>query len=62
MLSLSRQPGETIVVTTASGERIRFTVAFCRGNRAQIHVNAPKTVRVDREEVDQKRQQGERSF
>jgi len=62
MLSLTHQAGETIVATTASGERIRFTVASCRPGRAQIHVNAPKNVRVDREEVDQKRQQGERSF
>lgn len=57
MLLLTRKAGETIVATTASGERIEFTVMNCRPYAAQIGVNAPQSVRVDREEIDRKRQQ-----
>jgi len=55
MLSLSRQPGETIVATTARGERIEFTVLRCQAGRTSVGVSAPQSVRIDREEIDRKR-------
>lgn len=57
MLVLTREPNETIVATTERGERITFTVLRCQAGRAQVGVKAPQTVRVDREEIDQKRQE-----
>jgi len=57
MLSLTHQAGETIVATTASGERIEFTVLHCKPSQARIGIKAPQSVRVDREEIDRKRRQ-----
>ena len=56
MLSLTRKAGETIVATTERGERITFTVLHCKPSQARVCVVAPQSVRVDREEIDQKRQ------
>lgn len=47
MLILTRRVGETIMI----GDNITVTVLGVKGNQVRIGVNAPKEVRVDREEV-----------
>ncbi len=61
MLILTRRPGETIVATTASGERIEFTVTHIGFAQARIGVDAPASVVVDRAEIDERkrRERGE---
>ena len=47
MLILSRRPGESLVI----GDDVTVTVVAIKGNQVRIGVNAPKNVRVDREEI-----------
>ena len=47
MLVLSRRLGETIVIDGG----IRITVVAVDSNRVRLGIEAPKTVRVNREEV-----------
>jgi carbon storage regulator len=51
MLVLSRRIGEEIVI----GENVRVKVVAARGNKVRLAVCAPKTVRVDRLEINQRR-------
>ena len=53
MLVLTRRVGEEIVI---SGD-IRVTVVAVKGDKARIGVTAPKAVRVDRQEVHERRSQ-----
>ena len=53
MLVLTRRVGEEIVI---SGD-IRVTVVAVKGDKARIGVTAPKSVRVDRQEVHERRSQ-----
>jgi carbon storage regulator len=53
MLVLSRRIGEQIVI---DGD-IHITVAAIQGNKVRIGVSAPPTVRVDRQEVNERRQE-----
>lgn len=52
MLCLSRHPGEQIVIAG----NIRITVVEIIGNRVKLGIEAPKSVRVDRQEVHEQRQ------
>ena len=52
MLVLTRKVGEEIVI----GDNIRLAVVDIRGGTVRIGVSAPKEVRVDRQEVHEKRQ------
>jgi len=56
MLALTREQDEAIVATTESGQRIVFRVLRCQAGRTQFGITAPQGVRIDREEIDQKRQ------
>lgn len=47
MLILTRRIGETIMI----GDHITVTVLGVNGNQVRLGIEAPKTVRVDREEV-----------
>ena len=47
MLSLSRTPGQSLVIDG----RIRVTYVRTKGGKATLHVDAPSHVAVDREEV-----------
>jgi len=47
MLILTRRSGETICI----GNNVRVTVLGVKGNQVRIGIEAPKDVRVDREEV-----------
>lgn len=51
MLVLTRRVGEEIVIDG----NIRITVAELQGNKVRIGVTAPASVRVDRKEVHQRR-------
>jgi carbon storage regulator len=51
MLVLTRRVGETIVVDG----KIRITVAAVNGNKIRLSIKAPPDVRVDREEVHERR-------
>jgi carbon storage regulator len=51
MLVLSRRTGEEIVID----EQIRIVVAAVQGNHVRLGICAPPTVRVDRQEVHERR-------
>jgi carbon storage regulator len=51
MLVLTRRTGEEIVI----GEQIRIIVAAVQGNHVRLGICAPPTVRVDRQEVNERR-------
>jgi carbon storage regulator len=51
MLVLTRRVGETIVID----EHTRVTVVAVDGNRIRLGISAPEHVRVDRNEVHQRR-------
>ena len=51
MLFLTRRVGEEIVI----GGDIRVTVVAIKGDRVRIGVSAPDFVRVDRQEVHERR-------
>jgi carbon storage regulator len=47
MLILTRRVGETLHI----GQEVTVTVLNVKGNQVRVGINAPKDVRVDREEV-----------
>jgi carbon storage regulator len=51
MLVLTRNVGEKIVIDG----NIQVTVVAIKGNKVRIGIEAPENVRVDREEVHQRR-------
>lgn len=51
MLCLSRKPGEQIVVTTASGDEIVFTLLEIDRNKARIGIDADLSVVIVRREL-----------
>lgn len=50
MLMLTRRAGETILI----GDDIWVTIVAVDGAQVRVGVSAPKTVRIDREEVRQR--------
>jgi carbon storage regulator len=52
MLVLTRKPGETIIIA----DNIRITVVGVGPGRVKIGIEAPPSVKVDRQEVHEKRQ------
>ena len=50
-LTLKRKHDESIVIQLPDGSNIWVTVRFIRGGDCRLSVNAPSSVRVDREEV-----------
>jgi carbon storage regulator len=55
MLVLTRRVGETIVIDG----RIRVIVSEVRGDKVRIGIEAPSDVRIDRQEVHERRMAGE---
>jgi len=53
MLVLSRRIGEQIVIDG----NIYLTVVAVQGNKVRLGVSAPPTIRVDRQEVNQRRRE-----
>jgi carbon storage regulator len=51
MLVLTRNVGETIVIDGT----IRVTVVAVKGNKVRLGVEAPEYVRVDRQEIHERR-------
>ena len=60
MLVLSRSIGERVIITTAAGERIAVVLLETKRGSARIGVDAGPTVRVNREEIELKRNHGEK--
>lgn len=50
MLILSRRIGEKLII----GENVTVTILAVKGNQVRIGIDAPRDVRVDREEVHQR--------
>jgi len=51
MLVLTRRPGEEIVI----GDAIRVTVLKAKGGKIRLGITAPSSLRVDRQEVRDRR-------
>lgn len=51
MLILSRRTGETVMI----GEDVTVTILGVKGNQVRIGVKAPKNMRVDREEIRERK-------
>lgn len=47
MLILTRRTGETVMI----GDNVTVTVLGVKGNQVRLGINAPKNVRIDREEI-----------
>ena len=58
MLILTRRLGETLII----GPSIRVTVVGIKGNQVRIGIDAPKSVRVHRQELYERLQLDERTF
>ena len=54
MLVLSRKVGEEIII----GDDIHLTVVAVQGEKVRLGISAPKEVRVDRQEIHERRQNG----
>jgi len=53
MLVLSRYQGEAIVIQIG-GERVRIAISQVQGNRVRLGIEAPKSVQINREEIQEK--------
>lgn len=51
MLILTRRPGERLRIVTDAGEHIWVTILGGRGNQIRVGIDAPKTVKVMRDEI-----------
>lgn len=58
MLVLTRRVGETLIIKTADGIEIKVAVTGINGTQARLGIEAPKSVSVNREEVQQRIDQG----
>jgi carbon storage regulator len=58
MLVLTRREGEQIIIDG----RIRITLLAINGKKVRVGVAAPRSVRVDRVEVDQRRRSRKASY
>ncbi len=52
MLVLSRKKNEAIVLQMQNGIEVRVTVADVRGDKVRLAIDAPREVRIMREEVN----------
>lgn len=59
MLVLTRKPQEKLVIDY-HGMKIVITVCAIEGSRVRLGIDAPKSVRIDREEIHDKRNAEER--
>jgi len=54
MLVLTRYPGESIIITSASGCRIEISIIDVRGDKVRLGIEAPRSVTVHRKEIQQR--------
>jgi carbon storage regulator CsrA len=63
MLVLGRREWEEIVLTCPGGERVTITITHAHGGKARLGFVAPESVRIDRKEVrEHKDQFGDRGL
>jgi carbon storage regulator len=58
MLILNRKEGQSVVITTETGEEIEVDILEIKGKYAKLGFKAPKTVSVDRKEVHERKKGG----
>lgn len=51
MLILTRRPGETIAITTPSGETIKVQFIERKGNQIRLGFDAPKEITIMRDDA-----------
>lgn len=56
-LILSRRPSESVKI----GDEVTVTVLGVKGNQVRFGIDAPRNVRVDREEIRERRQRHDES-
>ena len=54
MLVVTRKAGESIIITTDSGEQVKVTLLQSFPYRAKLGIEAEDSVRINREEVEEK--------
>lgn len=55
MLSLKRKIGQKVIITASNGERIEIWISAIEGNAVRMTIEGPKSVRIDRDEIDKAR-------
>lgn len=51
MLALTRRIGESVILTLPDGRRVEFAITDKSAGQVRAGIDAPKDVRIDREEV-----------
>jgi carbon storage regulator len=58
MLILNRKEGQSIIITTDTGEEIEISILEIKGKYAKLGFSAPASVGVDRKEVSEQKKEG----
>lgn len=56
MLALTRRIGESVILTLPDGRRVEVTITDKSAGQVRLGIEAPKDVRIDRDEVFQRRE------
>jgi carbon storage regulator len=56
MLVLSRKKGESVVIEDHDGQEIIVTICAVEGGKVRVGITAPRSMRIDREEIHERRQ------
>lgn len=56
MLVLTREEGQTVILTTPEGIEIAVSVASIGGNSVKLAFDAPMDVQIDRKEIHDQKQ------
>lgn len=54
VLVLTRGPGQTVILTTGAGERIKVVITKVSDKRCSVGFDAPSSVKVVRSEIEDK--------
>ena len=57
MLALTRRIGESVILTLPDGRRVEVTITDKSAGQVRLGIEAPKDVRIDREEILEHRDQ-----
>lgn len=59
MLVLERCPDQSVIITLEDGREIKVTLVEMRGYKVRLGFQAHPGIRIDRDEIHQRRQRGE---